>query len=162
MRDLTPEEMRKMWPQLKPGNHKVTSRATRRYNCIGFALGDERTWWEADEGFGGGIHWPEGIPDTLDGWTLIFTQHRFEITSNRDVERDFEKIAIYISIRDMSPEHVAISDGRSWKSKLGRYQDIEHASLDLLEGEDACEYGMVETILRRPIRRKASKGGKSR
>jgi hypothetical protein len=162
VRNLTPEEIQRSWPQLKPANHKVTSRATRRYNCIAFALGDERTWWEADEGFGGGIHWPDGVPDTLDGWVQIFTREQFEPTADRNVEAGVEKIAIYVSLRDMSPEHVAVSDGRSWKSKLGRYQDIEHRSLDLPEGENACEYGIVAKILRRPVRSRTRKRGKTR
>lgn len=37
-------------------------------------------------------------------------------------------------------------------SKLGRCQDIEHSSLDLLEGDQHWEYGIVERILRRPIK----------
>ncbi|MGD1098514.1 MAG: hypothetical protein ABSB35_41860, partial [Bryobacteraceae bacterium] len=76
-----------------------------------------------------------------------------EITTNREVEVGFEKVAIYINLKEMLPGHVAKSDGRSWKSKLGRYQDVEHASLDLLEGDKHGEYGIVERILKRPIRR---------
>jgi hypothetical protein len=60
-------------------------------------------------------------------------------------------VAIYIDLSDMLPGHVAVSDGQVWKSKLGRRQDIEHASLDLLEGDQLWEYGIVERILKRKI-----------
>jgi hypothetical protein len=61
----------------------------------------------------------------------------------------------------MLPGHIAKSDGRTWKSKLGRYQDIEHTSLDLLEGDVGWEYGIVERILIRPIKGARRKKGRS-
>ena len=73
-------------------------------------------------------------------------------TGNREVEPGFEKIAIYVD-RERSPSHVAKSDGRAWKSKLGAYQDIEHSSLDLLEGYQLWEYGSVERIFKRELKR---------
>jgi hypothetical protein len=88
----------------------------------------------------------------LDGWVEIFTRDGYQLTNNREIEPGFEKVAIYVDLGDMSPGHVAKSDGRTWKSKLGRYQDIEHTSLDLLEGEQHWEYGIVERILCRPIK----------
>jgi hypothetical protein len=151
VRNLTPEELQKKWPKLRPGNHAVKSHATRRYNCVAFGSKDERHWWESGI-YGGGIFWPAGIPDTLDGWVEIFSRGGYEITTSRNVEAGFEKIAIYVSPHDGRPEHLAICDGLSWKSKLGRYQDIEHATLDLLEGQQECEYGTVGKILRRSIK----------
>ncbi len=87
----------------------------------------------------------------------MFTRQGYELTEDRNIEAGFEKIAIYVDLEDMAPGHVAKSDGIAWKSKLGRYQDIEHASLDLLEGDQYWEYGIVERILRRPISKKAIK-----
>ena len=75
-----------------------------------------------------------------------------ELTNNTEIESGFEKVAIYVSLSDMLPGHVAKSDGRVWKSKLGRLQDIEHASLEILEGDRHWEYGIVERILRRPLK----------
>jgi hypothetical protein len=100
---------------------------------------------------GGRYSWPPGIPDTLDGWTQIFTAQGYALTDSREVEPGFEKVAIYVDLEDLLPGHVAISDGLVWKSKVGRLQDIEHASLDLLEGDKYWEYGIVERILRRKI-----------
>ncbi len=87
----------------------------------------------------------------------MFLREGYELTTNRHVEPGFEKVAIYVDLADMSPGHMAKSDGRSWKSKLGRVQDIEHASLDLLEGDQEWEYGIVERILRRPIKQAKKK-----
>ena len=158
MRNLTLNELEQKYPKLRPGNYAVKSRATARYNCMAFANNDDRHWWEAGP-HGSRFHWPEKITDTLDGWVEIFTQQGYEVTDNRDrdVEAGFEKIAIYIDLTEMLPGHVAISDGRSWKSKLGRVQDIEHASLDLLEGDQLWEYGIVERILKRPINKSRKK-----
>lgn len=109
--------------------------------------------------FGGRYEWPPHIPDTLDGWVELFTEDGYELTNDREIEKGFEKIAIYVDLGDMRPGHVAKSDGRVWKSKLGRYQDIEHSSLDLLEGNQYWEYGIVERILRRPLKKSPRERG---
>jgi hypothetical protein len=112
-------------------------------------MGKPRRWWQ--HGFYGGRHyWPEDIPDTLDGWLRMFMQQGYIATDNKDHEVGFEKIAIFIGIEDNRPTHVAKSNGKTWKSKLGRWQDIEHKTLDVLEGDDEWSYGVVERILARP------------
>ena len=127
------------------------SDATARYNCIAFVAGDERHWWEA-EGNGGRYYWPPFIrrSTTVETVSRIFISEGFEITDNREIEPGHEKIAIYTSLDTFEFSHIAKSDGRVWKSKLGKGQDIEHYSLDVLEGDQADEYGIVECILRRP------------
>lgn len=68
------------------------------------------------------------------------------------VEFGYMKVAIYVELDDVdSYSHVAVSDGLDWKSKLGKGQDIAHNSLDLLEGDQADEYGLVAVIMRKPI-----------
>ena len=81
-----------------------------------------------------------------------FEAQGFEPTSSREHELGIEKIAIYVDLKDMLPSHVAKSDGRTWKSKLGKGQDIAHSSLELLEGEEQDDYGIVERILRKPLK----------
>lgn len=151
MRSLTGSELEAKLPKLQPGNYKLTSKATGRYNCMAFANKDERHWWESGY-YGGRYHWPEKIPDTLEGWTELFVREGYERTDSREIESGFEKVAIYIDFEDMLPGHVAYSNGVVWKSKLGRSVDIEHSSLDLLEGDQRWEYGIVERVLRRPIK----------
>lgn len=72
------------------------------------------------------------------------------MTDDREIQAGFEKVAIYVSLTDGNPSHVAVSDGRIWKSKLGKGQDIYHYSLSVLEGDQADEYGIVERVLKRP------------
>ena len=154
MRNQTPAELEAKFPKLRAGNYKHASNATPRYNCMAFANDNDRKWWESGL-HGGRYDWPEHIPDTLDGWVKLFMEAGYELTTNSKIEKGFEKIAIYVDLADMLPSHVAKSDGRTWKSKLGRMEDIEHPSLDLLEGDKICEYGIVERILRRPIKKGA-------
>lgn len=151
MRNLTPAELQVKFPKLRSHNYRRTSQATGRYNCVAFANDNNRKWWQA--GLHGGMyHWPLDIPDTLEGWVEMFTRQGYEVTEGREIEAGFEKIAIYVDLQEMLPSHVAKSDGTIWKSKLGRYEDIEHSSLDLLEGDQSCEYGIVDRILKRAIR----------
>lgn len=152
MRTITPKELNDRFPKLVPGTFLPKSKATARYNCIGFAAGDERHWWEG-ECNGGRFHWPYGFPRTTDAPTVarIFRDQGFEPTSNRDIEPGYEKVAIYICVDDMDFSHIAKSDGDVWKSKLGKGQDIHHYSLDVLEGSEKDEYGIVDIILRKAI-----------
>jgi len=118
---------------------------------MAFANEDERHRWEFGL-YGGRYYWPEGLGDTLYDWSEIFIRQGYAVTdvTDRDSEPGFEKVAIYAD--RMGNFHVAISDGTSWKSKLGSYQDIKHATLELLEGFEKCEYGSVVVILKRRSR----------
>ncbi len=71
---------------------------------------------------------------------LVNITDGYELTSNREVEADFEKIAIYVDLADMLPGHVARADGRCWKSKLGARPTRGN---DLLDGDGwnrGCEF----------------------
>ena len=152
LRNLTPAELQGRFPKLRPGTYTLVSKATARYNCVAFANDDDRHWWEPGL-YGGQYYWPTGkARDTIESWREIFEREGYEETHSRDIEPDYEKIAIYVSLEDFLPSHVAKSDGRRWKSKLGKGQDLEHASLDLLEGDQFDEYGVVEVVLRRAIK----------
>lgn len=153
MRTISPDELRKRFPKLAPGTFEPKSKATGRYNCVGFAAEDERHWWEAGCN-GGRYYWPprphRQITDVA-GVAEIFTAQGFEPTDNREIEPGYEKIAIYSSLDTLEFTHIARSDGQVWKSKLGKGQDIHHFSLDVLEGDQEDEYGIVEVVLRRAL-----------
>jgi hypothetical protein len=152
LRNSTPKELVIDFPKLLPGTYKRVSNATPRYNCMAFVNGDERHCWESGM-YGGRHYWPANIKqqDTLDSWIELFVSDGYELTDNHEHEPGFEKIAIYLDLNDTSPSHVAKSNGVVWKSKLGKDQDIEHASLDVLEGDKQHEYGIVETVLKRKL-----------
>jgi len=152
LRTITQDELRISFPKLIPGTFQPVSRATIRYNCLGFAAGDERHWWEA-EGNGGRFYWPQHIKrvTNIETVSTIFTSEGFALTNNHDIESGYEKVAIYASLETFEFSHIAKSDGKVWKSKLGSGQDIYHYSLAVLEGDQADEYGIVERVLRKPI-----------
>lgn len=152
MRTITPDELRKSFPKLVSGTFEPASKATARYNCIAFAAGDERHWWEG-EGNGGRYSWPSRIRrvTTVETVCEIFVSEGFVETQNCEIEPGYEKVAIYAHLDTCEFSHVARSDGTVWKSKLGKGQDIHHYSLDVLEGDQSDEYGIVERILRRRI-----------
>ncbi len=152
MRNLTPAELQERFPKLRPGAYTAVSKASARYNCVAFANDDERHWWEPGL-HGGRYYWPTATKqDNIKSWREIFESEGYQETENHEIERDYEKIAIYVGLQDMLPSHVAKSDGQTWKSKLGKGQDIEHASLEVLEGEQFDEYGIVDVVLRRAIK----------
>jgi hypothetical protein len=127
------------------------------YNCIAFAIGDEKQWWEHGARL---CYWPPGIQrgDNLESWIKVFEDHGYSKTDDRSAEPKCEKVAIYVDL-DMLPTHVAkqLPDGR-WKSKLGKGHDIEHDTVDVLEGDQMDEYGIVAQYLKRNVPSIASKG----
>lgn len=152
MRTLQPHELISRFPKLSLDNHETKSKATPRYNCVAFARGDDRHWWEPGL-YGGKYYWPPELQegDLLESWKKVFTLKGYKETKNREVEPGFEKVAIYVGLNDFRPSHVAVSDGHVWKSKLGKGQDISHSSLDILEGDQQDEYGIVDSIFKRPL-----------
>jgi hypothetical protein len=152
VRNLTSAELQERFPKLKPGTYTLISKATARYNCVAFVNDDERHWWEPGM-YGGRYHWPNNNrQDTLENWCSIFRAIGYEETDNQGTEPGYEKVAIYVSLQDMLPSHVARSDGKTWKSKLGKGQDLEHYSLEVFEGDQAEEYGIVTAVFRRAIK----------
>jgi len=133
---------------LDPANYSVTSEETDEYNCVGWAANeiDPGQWWplpNAPEYF-----WPAGTrrDETLEAFIEGLGTIGFRPCDNADLEPGVEKVAIY-TLRGV-PTHVArqIPDG-GWTSKLGAWEDIEHATLRDLSGG---LYGQPELFLSRP------------
>ncbi len=137
------------FPNLAASGWEETSDATSRYNCVAFGIHDINQWWELLSVPIKGYYWPPSVKrgDTIESWVQVYEIHGFRLCENAEHESGFEKVAIYE--KDREPMHVArqLKDGR-WTSKLGVDEDIEHNTLDALEGNF---YGAVSRILRRPI-----------
>ena len=104
-------------------------------------------WWQAlNEP---GYFWPDNLPldDRIETLVCVFEQLGFELCVNETLEIGYEKVAIHG--HHGLYEHMArqLSSGK-WTSKLGKYYDIEHATLDVLTG---LEYGSVVSILRKRL-----------
>ena len=134
------------FPGLASSEYAETSLATRRYNCIAWAAGDEHRWWWP-EPFPH-AYWPEGTPRvaTLESFIAAYATLGFERSADGGYQPGIEKVALFADDRGV-PTHAArqLSDGR-WTSKLGRSEDIRH-ELKALEGD---VYGKVACFLERP------------
>jgi len=71
----------------------------------------------------------------------------YEPCANFEVESGFQKVAIYVHQYTQKATHFAIQLGADkWSSKLGDWEDIEHADLAQLECRD---YGTAVYAVKR-------------
>lgn len=141
------------FPNLESRGYKITSPATPSYNCVAWAAGDNTMWWEPLPY--GPYYWPLGVP--LDGsvasYVRLFESLGYHFCSDGNLERGYEKVAIYQQY-DTSFTHVARqTDSGLWTSKLGKEQDIEHGTLDALDGP---KYGQAVKFMQRQLPKKAT------
>jgi len=135
-----------LFPALDAQNHQIESPLNGRYNCVSWAMEDTaRFWWPSPMG---GAFWPHGIArvPTLGSFMQAFAQMGYQPCQTADLEPDYKKIALYADASGV-PTHVArqLPSGE-WTSKIGRDEDIRHATLGVLEGGG---YGHVARIFRR-------------
>lgn len=136
-------------PNLTNENHEVTSPASRKYNCIAWAAGDDtRKWWPDPFGIG---HWPRNAQRRVTTQAFIdaYSDLGYVVCQNAVLEHGIEKIAIYATdgLSGPEPTHASLQleDGR-WSSKLGDYEDIAHRSLD---GVACLRYGRAVVYMSR-------------
>jgi hypothetical protein len=142
------QQIEEWFPNLKPTDYQITSPPDNAYNCIAWAAGRIDSWWQALKA--PGYYWPDHLPfdDRIETIVRVFEHLGFEQCDNNQLENAYEKVAVYG--QNGLYEHMArqLPNGK-WTSKLGKYHDIEHLTLDGLTGET---YGAVAKILRRRIR----------
>jgi hypothetical protein len=151
---LSPE-IEAFFPNLRRGEYRKTSESTVVYNCIAHAAEvTDVWWWPAD---GPGIYWPAQAEreETVESFVQAYATIGYVVceTGSRDSESGFQKVALYVD-EDGVPTHAArqLPCGE-WTSKLGRSEDIQHQTLEALEGDgkQLPGYGSVAIILKRPI-----------
>ncbi len=137
-----------LFPALIVSEYQITSPETPKYNCIAWAAEDDTAWWWPDAF--GDYYWPEEAPrqETIEAFIAAFGLLGYHPCANMELETDFEKIAIYVDANGV-PTHAAkqLPSGK-WTSKLGRLEDIEHATPENLTGD---LYGSVAVALRRGV-----------
>jgi hypothetical protein len=143
------ERLENTFPNLQYVRYEVQSPPSGDYNCIGWAACEnDRFWWPHPSPTDG--YWPPGVPriETLESFILAFQTLEYQASRHDQPESGFDKVAIYIGA-DGKPLHMARQlESGAWTSKLGQNVDIEHESLQGLEGQ---KYGHVVQILKRPI-----------
>lgn len=133
------------FPNLTDGNHSIMSPASDNYNCIAWAYEiNDRLMWP-----GGFLdyHWPADVIDADETQALIqlFLDVGYEECDTGEQEYGFKKVAIYEN--EEGPQHAALQlESGRWTSKLGRLQDIEHDTLEALEGKF---YGLASVFLKK-------------
>lgn len=136
------------FPGLNAGNHRDTSPQDTRYNCIAFAASVQNRWWWPDP-FGQG-YWPPNVPrvETVDAFVRAYETLGYVRCADGTLESGYEKVAIYVDSFG-GPTHAArqLPSGK-WTSKLGGEEDIEHDTLEAVEGP---LYGRSNAYLKRPI-----------
>ena len=132
----TPELIKKKWPNLNNDNARTTSEFSWFYNCLGFAVGDEENWWWPTKEEG--IYWPKEFPfinSTTNILKMLKEKFNYEKCESGELEEGYVKITIYGISESYSPKHYAIqTPNGKWKSKLGEKEDIEHDTLEALNG----------------------------
>ena len=113
------------FPALTPSNHRETSPANVRYNCIAWAAEDTSRWWQP------GIYWPLEWPRIdcgIGALEALFRSLGYEDCDDASVEPEYMKVALY-GAGGFVYTHAArqLPTGK-WTSKLGKMQDIEHDS----------------------------------
>jgi hypothetical protein len=125
-----------------PQNHRVTSPAAVEYNCVAWAAGDTENWWQP------GVYWPVAPPPQdygIGALVAAFEALGFESCEDDGPEPGFEKVALYGN--NLYYTHAARQlPGGKWTSKLGKAEDIEHDTPDVVAGGI---YGEVVEIMRR-------------
>src|SRR4030042_2918871 len=105
---------------------QITSPETNDYNCIAWAAGDDRHWWEPDPM--GLYYWPPNAPRlwTIDALTKAYETIGFIVCQNGNPQEGFIKIALFTDVYNI-PKHAArlLPTGK-WTSKCGPAEDIEH------------------------------------
>ena len=139
-------------PNLTANNCDVKSPATKRYNCLAWAAGEDfRNWWPDPMGIG---YWPPGIVRavTTQAFLLAYGTLGFTLCFDGTLEAGVEKLAIYGKGQTGAeePTHAAVQlETGHWTSKIGRFEDITHTTPNAVGGP---VYGAVICYLARPRR----------
>ena len=142
---MEPWEIEDMLPGLVASGYEITSEASRRYNCVAWAAGDDTDWWS----YFPEDYWPEWAPRSPEAEALaqVFTGLGYTICDSEEKEDGYDKVALYALDGEWQHAAKQLDDGR-WTSKLGRFEDITHPSPQDLTGE---VFGDVHCIMRRPM-----------
>lgn len=86
-------KLRALFPQLDSSRYRCTSEATPEYNCLAWAVCDNRKWGDAPPDY----YWPPNIPSE---WTVpnimdVLRTVGFRQCGTFKHEWGFEKVAIY-------------------------------------------------------------------
>jgi hypothetical protein len=135
-------------PRLSQSRYTITSQADRNYNCVAWAAQrDQVNWWQP----GGApyYYWPIARAprsQAIGVYVEAFEHLGFRSCRSRHAPTGWQRVAIYTDGRGKFLHVAAQLHGDVWTSKLGQAEDIEHHTLEALEGG---KYGHVTHVMRR-------------
>ena len=134
------------FPRLRKSNHTVRSDYDPSYNCLSWAAGETSRRWDPTPGY----YWPPSAPRqrTKEAIIKAFETVGYSPCVDAKLEKEFEKIAIYARENGTCTHAARQLPSGKWTSKLGDCEDIEHTSLECLNGP---AYGMPVAYLKREI-----------
>ena len=134
------------FPNLTDANHQVTSPATEKYNCIGWALGHDDRWYEPVDP----SYWPDHLARDFSVATLVrvFEHEGFVTCENAELEAGYEKVALFADEHEYMHAALQLASGK-WTSKMGLGEDIQHDAFENLVGP---AYGQVAQFIKRERR----------
>lgn len=144
--DTTSDDLQFLFPGLSTTGFDITSPIDSVYNCIAWAAGDQRKWWEPDPMRL--YYWPEGAPReyTVPAWQKAFEVCGFVVCETEVFEDGTDRVALFAlggqpkhACRQISPD--------KWTSKLGPNVDISHELRALSGGR----YGEPVCLLKRVL-----------
>lgn len=139
------------WDLLAPSRDRsgfvVKCRSTPSYNCIAWAVGDQRHRWSYSEG----DVWPVRRSGDADTLRQLFEWLGYEPCSGPELEPGYVKVALYATAGPFgSWQHAArqLPDG-TWSSKCGNLEGVLHKSPACVEGRTPfVPYGSVYGFMR--------------
>jgi hypothetical protein len=142
-----------LFPMLKGLAYRLSPK-TRRFNCLAYALGDTKNWWEPsleskkDSTGSNQRYWPSGFPvdDSVETVELILRDRGYTVEIELSAIPEKEAIAIFAT--DGVWTHFAKYKDGVWSSKLGKGNDI--VGVPVLAFEGYKEYGRLVKILGKP------------
>lgn len=145
---MSPSPYTLAFPKLESLGWERTSEPAQ-YNCIAFAADDHhRAWWPGIYPPNSKNFWPvaDAIGETLAQFYAAFATIGYRPCADGSLEVGYEKVAFYGQGGLVKHAAKQQSDG-SWKSKLGKAEDIRHT----LEGVEGPVYGTVMAFAERPL-----------
>ena len=141
---MTADQLEKAFPALAGTVYVQTSPSDAKYNCIAWAAGDDKRWWEPDP-FGINF-WPADAPReyTIEAFQTAFRTLGYQKCNGPQHDEALEKVALFCKAG--VPTHASRQLNEVfWTSKLGQEIDISH-DLEAISGK---AYGEVSEILAR-------------
>ncbi|GEM_PF-448397 len=147
---MLPPTLAAHFPKLPADGAKKTSDATPQYNCIAWSAARDQTRWWQPEIINPWDYWPPGVPNdgSFDCFVALFETLGYSKCGDSNLEAVYEKVALYADGQGFTHVASQLCSG-AWTSKLGPCEDIQHNSLDSLEGNVRFEYGAVRQIMKR-------------